>query len=198
MKSVPTTLWVTFATVLAMIVTVTGFLSYSWTIEGAGAATRWTARLALPWFLLVWGASALLAFWPGGWRQTLLRRRRALGLSFAFTHFVHLGALSSMSLIFGREHGAVALIGGGFTYVVILAMAVTSNDAVLRRMGPKRWKRLHSWGGALIALIFANSYLGRVETDPALGIPAFTAILAIASLKTAAWRKGKANRLTAA
>ena len=197
MKSLSTTLWVTLATVLAIIVTAAGFLSYGWSIEGAGAATRWTARLALPWFLLAWGASAQVTFWPGGWRQTLLRRRRALGLSFAFTHFVHLGALSSMSVIFGREHSVVALIGGGFTYVVILAMAVTSNDAAIRRMGAKRWKVLHTWGGALIALIFANSYLGLVGTDPALGAPAFTAIVGVTLLKAAAWRKRRATRLTA-
>lgn len=196
MKSLSTTLWVSLATVLALIVTAAGFLDFGWTTEGAGAATRWTARLALSWLLLAWGASALVTFWPGGWRQTLLRRRRALGLSFAFTHFVHLGALSSMSVIFGRDHSVVALIGGGFTYVVILAMAVTSNDAAIRWMGAKRWKRLHNWGGVLIALIFANSYLGRVGTDPALGIPAFTALVGVALLKAAAWRKHRATRLT--
>jgi methionine sulfoxide reductase heme-binding subunit len=197
-KSQPlsTCLWVTLATFGALSVAASGFWAYGWTVEGAGAATRLTARLALPWFLLAWGASALVVFWPGGWRQALLRRRRALGLSFAFTHFVHFGALTSMSAIFGREHSLVSLIGGGFTYIVITAMALTSNDQSIRWMGFKRWKSLHSWGGVLIALIFANSYLGRIETDPALGVPAFAAIVGVAILKIAAWRKRRAKGLT--
>ncbi len=197
LPSLSTALWVSLATVLALSVLALGFFIQGWTIEGAGAATRLTARLALPWFLLAWGASALVAFWPGGWRQSLLRRRRALGLSFAFTHFVHFAALTSMSAIFGREHSMVSLIGGGFTYVVIMAMALTSNDQSIRWMGARRWKTLHSWGAALIALIFANSYLGRVETDPALGVPAFAAIVGVALLKIAAWRKKRAKSLTA-
>jgi methionine sulfoxide reductase heme-binding subunit len=197
LTSVSTTLWVSLATLLALLIAASGFLTYGWTIEGAGAATRLTARLALPWFLLAWSASALVAFWPGGWRQQLLRRRRALGLSFAFTHFVHFAALTSMSVIFGREHSMVSLVGGGFTYVMITSMALTSNDQSIRWLGAKRWKALHSWGGALIALIFANSYMGRIESDPALGIPAFSAIIAVALLKIVAWRKRRGSRLTA-
>jgi methionine sulfoxide reductase heme-binding subunit len=117
---------------IAMVTTsVAGILNAAWqggwSIDGALAATRITARFSFVWFIAAWSVSALAFHWPGGWRTALLRRRRAVGLGFAAAHGVHLVALSLALGYFGHVSSALAIYGGGFCYAVIFAMAATSN-----------------------------------------------------------------------
>jgi DMSO/TMAO reductase YedYZ heme-binding membrane subunit len=56
----------------------------------------------------------------------------------------------------------VTLIGGGGAYVLLAAMVATSNDASVRALGIRTWKRLHTVGLYWLWFIFAFSYLGRV------------------------------------
>lgn len=158
-----------------------------WTHDGALMATRLTARFAFPIFLAAWSASALAALFPGGWRTTLLRRRRAVGLSFFAAHAVHLAFILNVVLVFHHEPPMVTVYGGGFVYVLIAAMALTSNDAAVKAMGRKGWKALHVTGGIAILLVFANSYVGRLKTMPMLAIPALVLIVLAVTLKVAAW-----------
>ncbi|GAM98046.1 inner membrane protein [alpha proteobacterium U9-1i] len=182
-------------TISALAIVAYGFATNDgWNEEGAGAAARLTARFSFPIFVLAWSASALARLWPGGWRSVVLRRRRAIGLSFAAAHFVHLGALLIAVLVFGDQPKPTTVFGGGAGYVLIAAMALTSNDAAVRAMGPRNWKLLHAVGGYAIATIFAVSYLGRVETNPALGVPAMILIGAAALLRLAAWLKSRTPR----
>jgi methionine sulfoxide reductase heme-binding subunit len=160
-----------------------------WTHEGALMATRLTARFSFPIFLLAWSASALAALFPGGWRSALLRRRRAVGLSFAAAHGVHLAFILNVVLVFHHAPPMVTVYGGGFVYVLIAAMALTSNDAAIAAMGRKAWKALHATGGVAILLIFANSYAARLKTMPWLGAPALLLIALAVTLKLAAWTR---------
>lgn len=164
-----------------------------WTREGILEGTRLTARWAFPWFMAAWSASALAQLWPGGWRTWMLRRRRAIGLSFAANHFVHLGFLTTAALAFHNPTAMVTLIGGGFGYVLIAAMAATSNNVSMRLMG-RGWKVLHVTGGLVILAIFANSYVGRLPTKPWLAIPAVSLIAVAVALKIAAYVKSRARR----
>jgi methionine sulfoxide reductase heme-binding subunit len=157
-------------------------------------AARLTARFSFPLFLLAWSASALARLWPGGWRSVLLRRRRAIGLSFAGAHAVHLVALVSAIVLFGDEASLVSIIGGGLGYVFIAAMALTSNDAAVRAMGPANWRLLHAAGGYVIAGIFAFSYFGRLEDKPTLAVTALSLFAVAAGLKVAAWLKSRGPR----
>jgi len=190
---------IAIATGLALAIATAAYLTHDgWTYEGAAAAARLTARNSFLWFLAAWSASALARLWPGGWRTALLRRRRSVGLGFAASHTVHLGALLIALFVFGHGTKLVTIIGGGTGYLFVLAMAVTSNDASVRRLGPRRWRLLHATGGYVIAGIFAFSYLGRVKADPWLGVPMMTLIGLAAALRILAWvGKRTRSRVTA-
>jgi methionine sulfoxide reductase heme-binding subunit len=151
-------------------------LQGGWSLDGASAATRITARVSFVWFLAAWSASALAFHWKGGWRTALLKRRRALGLGFAAAHGVHLIALSTAIGYFKHDSSLLAIVGGGFCYLVIFTMAATSNTWGIQRLGPKSWKQLHTFGGYFAALVFTNSYVGRLESQPILAVTALCAL----------------------
>jgi hypothetical protein len=62
-------------------------------VAGIRMVIRWTARTSLLLFLLTFTASAAWRRWPGPWTRWQLANRRYLGLSFAFSHGVHLLAI---------------------------------------------------------------------------------------------------------
>lgn len=194
-RAISTPAIVTLVGVAASAVAALGYAEFGgWTAEGAGAAARYTARFSFPIFVLAWSASAIVALWPGGWRNVILRRRRAIGLSFAAAHFVHLAALLVVVLIFGAERSATTIYGGGFGYVMIALMALTSNDRFVRTLGPRSWKLLHTSGALTIAVIFAVSYLGRLDEKAWLAIPALSLLGSAVLLKLAAWIKKRLPR----
>jgi methionine sulfoxide reductase heme-binding subunit len=69
-------------------------------------------------------------------------------------------------------------------------MALTSNDWSVRKLSPRNWKALHTFGGIVIAVIFLVSYLGRLEDKAWLAIPALSLLGGAVLLKFAAWMKG--------
>ena len=153
------------------------------------AAARLTARFSFFWFITAWSASALAKLWPGGWRGVLLRRRRAVGLGFAAAQFGQLGALVIAVLVLATPRSLTTIYGGGFGYVMVALMALTSNDWSVRTLGPRNWKLLHTIGGIVIAAIFFTSYLGRLEDKPWLAIPTLALLGGAVLLKFAAWMK---------
>lgn len=184
---------------VALMALCLGGLGYAWggwTLDGALAAARWTARWSFVWFLLAWTASSVATLWPGGWRRELLRRRRALGLSFATAHLVHAGFFLTAIFEFGVTRPLGLFIGGGTAYAFILAMALTSNDASVRRLGARCWKRLHTLGGWVVMAVFVKSYFLRAVEVPAVGIPGSLLILAAFALRFAAWRRRTAAAST--
>jgi DMSO/TMAO reductase YedYZ heme-binding membrane subunit len=194
-RAISTPAIVALVAVAASAVAALGYAEFGgWTVEGAGAAARYTARFSFPIFVVAWSASAFAILWPGGWRSVMLRRRRAIGLSFAAAHFVHLAALLVVVLFFGAERSATTIYGGGFGYVMIALMALTSNDWSVRTLGPRNWKLMHMLGALTIAVIFAVSYLGRLEEKAWLAIPALTLLGIAVVLKLAAWIKKRAPR----
>jgi methionine sulfoxide reductase heme-binding subunit len=132
--------------------------------EQALLAARWTARAALPVFLVAYLASSLFRISPSPLTKSLVRRRRQWGLGFALAHTIHLGALATNVLIFGPSREPETLVGGGLAYLLILLMALTSNDWSVKKLG-RNWKRLHGFGIHYIWLIFTISYAGRLA-DP--------------------------------
>lgn len=128
--------------------------------EDAKLAARWTARVALPLFLVPYLASSLLRLWPGDFTKALVRRRRQWGLGFALAHTIHLGALAYNVLNYDPR-SLPSLFPGGLAYVMIYIMALTSNDASMKALG-RNWKRLHIFGIHYIWFIFAASYTTRI------------------------------------
>ncbi len=127
--------------------------------------TRYTARLAFLIFILAFTSAALATLWPSPATHWIRRNRRAIGLSFALVHFVHLGALVAYFACIGERPGLVTMAGGGAAYVLVAIMAATSNDASVRKLGRTVWRRIHLFGSSYIWLIFMNSYVGRLLSD---------------------------------
>lgn len=191
-RAVSTPAIIAIATLIAASIAGLGYALFGgWNAEAAGAAARWTARHSFLWFITAWSASSIAKLWPGGWRSVMLRRRRAIGLGFAAAHGVHLAALLTVVLVFGRESSATTIYGGGAAYVFVALMALTSNDWSVRTMGPRNWKLLHTIGGWAIWIVFFVSYLGRLEEKPWLAIPTLTLLLGAVLLRVAAWMKSR-------
>ena len=106
------------------------------------ATGDWTLR-----FLLV-----TLAVTPlrrlAGW-SWLLRLRRMLGLYAFFYAVVHLSSYLAFDQLFSipdilHDIGKRPFITAGFTALVLLVpLAITSTNAMVRRLGAKRWLALH-------------------------------------------------------
>ena len=167
-------------------------LGFGW---GQGAeeqwrlAARYTARVGLPLFLITYSASSLVRLWPARWSRSVMRYRRQWGLSFALTHSVHLVALAVYNAVAGTIPTAQTLIGGGGAYALLYIMALTSNDASVRALGPW-WRRLHTLGIHWLWFIYTFSYAGRIA-DPARraeGVIFFGLCLAALALRIFAWR----------
>ena len=131
--------------------------------EQALFAARWTARAALPLFLAAFLGSALVRLWPGAVTRAVRLRRRQWGLGFALAHTIHLAALLINICLF-RPRPLTSLAGGAIVYAFILAMALTSNDAMQRRMG-RGWTWLHLIGAYAIWTAFFAAYAGRAVSD---------------------------------
>lgn len=169
-------------------------LAGGFTHDGVLQGVRLTARWSFAWFIAAWSASSIAKLWPGGWRTELLRRRRAVGLGFAFSHFVHAAFFLTAILAFGHKAPMVVLIGGGIGYAFVLAMAATSNNASMKALGPKAWKALHSFGGVYLLLIFFNSYLGRLMNGkPLVGAYGVALVTLAITLRVAAFAKERAD-----
>lgn len=158
--------------------------------ESLRAVVRLTAQASVVLFCAVFAASSLRALWRGPFSAWLLRNRRYLGVTFAFSHLVHLGALVALGFVvpgFAGSLGAVTLVFGGFAYVLILAMAATSNDRAVAAIGLPAWRRLHRFGVYYLWILFAQSYLPRaLGKSPWYWLPAGL-LLAALGLRCAAW-----------
>lgn len=131
-------------------------------VEGLLMAARYTARLSFALFLMLFVARPLPGFLQAYWP---LRERRGLGLAFAGAHAVHLAALVWVIAASGRPAAVVTVIFGGFGYVLLAAMALTSTDAAQRALGVW-WHRLHRFGLYYLWFIFAVTYLRRILGRP--------------------------------
>ena len=156
--------------------------------DGIRSVVRWTAKIAVVLFCAAFAASSLRVFFRSEWTRQLMRHRRQLGVSFALAHTLHLAALVALGIAFPSpfldELNAVTIVGGGLAYVFMFAMAATSNDGAVRRLGLPRWRLLHTIGGWYIWIIFTQSYLPRALQDP-LYAPFGVLLLGVLGLRIA-------------
>ena len=127
---------------------------------------RHTARISFAYFLLSFSASSLHYFFSNTLTKFIRHQRRYIGLSFALAHTIHLVALTSFFIVMKENPGIVTLIGGGLGYVLVYAMVLTSNDNAVKKLGLKRWKKIHWFGANYIAVIFAFTYACLLYTSP--------------------------------
>lgn len=151
---------------LALAVVAASFVGHGGGAQGWVLAARYTARLAFILFMAVFLLGPALRVTRAAFLRLAMRERRGLGLAFAAAHFTHLGALTMALLALGEAPAWLTVIFGGFGYVLLAAMALTSNDAAVRTLGPVAWRRLHTFGLYYLWFIFTYTYLGRVHRSP--------------------------------
>ena len=120
----------------------------------------------------------------------MLRDRRFWGLGFAACHTVHLFALAVFLKLGDETRPLAAIIPGALAYALLYAMAATSTDAAMRKLG-RNWKRLHSVGIHYLWLIFTLAYAVRT-LDPETqieGVVGTALALGALGLRIAARRK---------
>jgi sulfoxide reductase heme-binding subunit YedZ len=138
-------------------------------VEGIRLAIRATARTSLVLFVLAFTASAMVELVPGGLTRWQRRNRRYLGVSFAVSHFIHLGAILALAAmdraLFWKLTNLTTIVLAGTAYLFIAAMAATSFDRAVAWMGAGRWRLLHLIGGWYIWISFAVAVGKRVPFD---------------------------------
>ncbi len=170
------------------------FLVGAWNAETLQVNIRLTARAAVVLFMLAFGASSLHALRPSRFTKWLLRNRRYVGVSFAVAHFIHLGMLVARDVVFPVPDSSLlnplSLVFGGFAYLVIAALALTSNDRAVAWLGAQRWKRLHLVGGYYIWFIFTRTYALRAVEDPFFA-PFALALFGVLAMRLVVLRRKK-------
>lgn len=160
--------------------------------EGWGAILRATACVSFTFFTLAFSASSLVRLQPTTLYYWLLRNRRYLGLNFALSHAVHFVAIVMYFSVSDEAAGSFLILLGGLGYVFVAAMAATSTDDAVRRLGPKRWKLLHTLGGYYIWGVFLYTYASSaLEKEWGYWIPVGASAGVLCVRLLAARRKGK-------
>ena len=138
-------------------------------VEGIRVAIRATARTSLLLFVLAFTASAMAELVPGDATRWQRRNRRYLGVSFAVSHFIHLGAILALASVdralFWKLTNITTIVLAGTAYLFIAAMAATSFDRTAAWLGPRKWRLLHLLGGWYIWISFAIAVGKRVPLD---------------------------------
>ena len=111
----------------------------------------------------------------------MLRTRRYIGLSFAMTHGIHLIALILFLMADQAWGPDLYFFVAAFGFVVTAALAITSNNAMVRRLGTANWQRLHRWGINTLMLYFTVAFSATLlaNQEPLSGIYVFLIVVAL-------------------
>ena len=145
--------------------------------------TRYSAHLAFLFLLLAFSASTLKAVVNNAQTLRLVRYRRQLGLGFATAHTFHLVALILYLTNLEGYSIDTSVAVAGFGYVVTALLAATSNNYSVKRLGPSRWKQLHTVGISILMLYFFVAFSGRLLTNFAPIYAVYVALIATAVIK---------------
>ena len=186
-----------WASVALLLMVALVLFASGWNEDSLRLVVRSTARTSFGLFLLAFSASSLCRLWPASSTRWMLRNRRYIGVSFAVSHFLHLGALASLALAFPQpflaEQSMAAVLGGALGYAFIAAMALTSSDGAQAWLGRRWWRRLHLVGSYYVWGIFAQSYLGRAWVDSSY-VPYAVAVAGVLILRAAPYLRDAIRR----
>ena len=111
-----------------------------------------------------------LMFGRRGWIRWCIQRRRYFGVaSFGYAalhtvvYLIRTGAFGDIL----AEAAEPGLLTGWIALAIFVPLAVTSNDASVRRLR-RLWKRLHRWVYAAAVLTFAHWVLTAFDPVPGL------------------------------
>jgi methionine sulfoxide reductase heme-binding subunit len=158
------------------------------------AITRSTGLWTLRFMLITLAVTP--ARWLTGWND-IVRVRRMIGLFAFFYGSLHLLTYVWLDQFF--DWAAIAkdvvkrpFITAGFSaYVLLVPLAITSTAGMIRRLGGRRWRRLHRLAYVTAAFgVVHYWWLVKLDTRP----PRNYAILLAALLLVRAWIVVKARR----
>jgi methionine sulfoxide reductase heme-binding subunit len=121
------------------------------TPEATVSMIRLSVQLASPWIFFAFVATALAQLFPGSFSRWLLRNRRYLGLSFA-AGFAWQAVFIAVLLALYPDyywqvlHDTADLVLRMLSYLLLLALTITSFYPVRRAMRPRSWRALHLVG----------------------------------------------------
>lgn len=87
-------------TCLVVSVLVISFGLAGWNAPAITNAIDATGRSSLILFVIAFTASSVESLWPSSLSRWSMRNRSWIGLSFASSHFIHLGLIISMTVFF--------------------------------------------------------------------------------------------------
>lgn len=137
------------------------------TPEATISMIRLSVQLASPWVYLAFVASALAQLSPGSFSSWLLRNRRYIGLSFAAGfawQAVYIAVLLALHSDYYWQvlHNTADLVLRALSYLLLLALTITSFYPVRRVMRPRHWRVLHLVGIWYFWAAIWGSYAGTV------------------------------------
>jgi hypothetical protein len=160
----------TLGTSLIVVALIINFGLAGWNASAIKHAIDSTGRSSLILFSIAFTSSSIASLWPSSLARWTLQNRRWIGLSFASSHFIHLGLIVSMTVLFPdpfvSEQSMAQWVFGGLAYGFVFLMALTSTDQAQRWMGMKNWKRLHFVGSHWIWTLFLLTYVKHVKEGP--------------------------------
>lgn len=172
--------WTAAALLLALTIVI---LASAPDADGLRMTIRTTARTSLFLFLLAFVASGAARLWPSSVTRWLRRNRRQLGLSFAMSHVIHLGAVVMLAqtdpALFWTQSNPGSIAAGSLGYVAIALLAATSFDRMVSRLGAARWRRLHAVGVWIIWLSFLVANGKRIPVSGWYAVPVSLALAAL-------------------
>ncbi len=148
---------------------------------------RATARSSLLLFLLAFGATSAHAVLRNSASAWAVKNRRYLGVSFAISHFIHLGFIVWLARAypdpFFSNTGLSFWLVGGSAYVFTALMTITSFPAPRLWLGEQKWSLLHTTGGYLILFVFFQAYVPKAFLGDVFRMPFAAAILLVVGLR---------------
>ena len=161
--------------------------------DSARLLIRITAATSLLLFSMAFSASSLKLLLADSRWLTLLQARRRVGIAFAISHSFHLVAIVALvQIAYDGDFSQLGdVAGGAVVYGFIYLMALTSNNASVRLLGPRQWKWLHKVGVYLIWLALTGSYIANALDKSGLLYWAYSALcIGLLLLRiTAFWRR---------
>ena len=161
---------------------------------------RLSAKISLICFCLAFSASSAYATFQNKVIRWLLKHRKYIGVAFALVHFIHLLFLILLQVYFHPVFivRPPLLIGlGGFAYLTILAMLLTSFDRFSGLISRAHWQRLHKYGGYWILIVFSNSIFTRVILGQWVYVPFAFLLLFVWIIRIVARTKNRSLRTKA-
>ncbi len=131
--------------------------------ESTKSFLRATGRLAMFLFFFSFGASALNKIFNASWTKYLIRNRRYIGISTVILLWVHMLAIINLAMKDSHWFAISApwyiIYPGGVVFLLAGVMGLTSNNFSQKKLGIKRWRKLHLIIGYIVLLTFIDEYM---------------------------------------